>query len=70
MKEAHDVDTNEQIMKALNGLVGSKVDTAAMDEIAALLDGEEWDSDTAFDIAVIVRRTGRYVGDVDDSEEE
>lgn len=38
-------------------------DKTAMDRICALLDGTEWDSDTASDIADIVQFTGRNVRD-------
>ena len=36
-------------------------DAGALDAIHALLDGREWDSDTADDIAAIVRATGREI---------
>lgn len=36
-------------------------DTEAMVRIHALLDGTEWDSDTASDIAEVLRETGRTI---------
>ena len=42
---------------------GKHGDTAAMDQIALLLDGQIWDSDTLSTISEIVRNTGRSVED-------
>lgn len=43
-------------------------DTHAMDEIAKLMSGTEWDSDTTEAIAQIVRLTGRIIADPDDGD--
>lgn len=39
-------------------------DSQAMDKIAALLDGTEWDSTTISEVAEIVAATGRRVSEV------
>ena len=41
-------------------------DTRALDRIAALLDGREWEAETLDDVAPLVRDSGRLVRDVDD----
>lgn len=38
-------------------------DSAALDAIAGLMDGAEWDADTTERVAEIVRQSGREVGD-------
>ena len=43
--------------------VGREEVEVALDGIAALLSGEEWDSQTASDVARIVRATGREVAE-------
>lgn len=45
-------------------------DKSAMDAIAALMDGKEWDSDTSSAIAELVRETGRHVRDPDEVEDD
>ncbi len=47
---------------------GTKVDvvadSAALDRIASLLSGKEWDCDTLLQVAEIIRESGREVADV------
>ena len=43
----------------------TKTDTQAMDEIHALLDGTEWDTETIEHVAEIVGRTGRKIREPD-----
>ena len=43
-------------------------DARAMDEIAAILSGNGWDSDTPVAISEVVRKTGREVADSGDGE--
>ena len=38
---------------------------AALDEIAEILSGKEWDSDTAVYIAEVIQHTGRNIQDID-----
>lgn len=38
-------------------------DSTALDAIAGLMHGEEWDADTTERVAEIVRETGREIGD-------
>lgn len=42
-------------------------DRAALDAIAAVLHGREWDADALVSIADAVRKTGRIVDDVDEA---
>lgn len=45
-------------------------DESALDAIAALMDGKEWDSGTTSKIAEIVLETGRQIRDVDEVDDE
>jgi hypothetical protein len=45
-------------------------DTAAMDKIAGLMSGEEWNSDVMDEVAAVVRATGRPVLDFPPPEED
>lgn len=45
----------------------SDADTRAMNQIQAILNGQEWNADTASAIAEVVTSTGRQVDDLDDS---
>lgn len=45
-------------------------ETNALDAIAAVMSGTEWDADTLDTIAAIARETGRVIADVNDDEEE
>jgi len=47
-----------------------KSDTAALDEIAKFLSGQEWDESFLEDVAEFVRATGRVIADVDEEMEE
>jgi hypothetical protein len=42
-------------------------DNEALDLIAAILSGQEWDSGTLLGVASIVRQTGRVIADVSDT---
>lgn len=44
-------------------------DTEAMNRIHALMDGEEWNSDTTSAIAAILLETGRAIHDSNETEE-
>ena len=43
-------------------------DAHALDEITAILSGNEWDSDTPVAISEVVRKTGREVADAEEEE--
>lgn len=46
-------------------------DTEAIEQIHALMDsGDEWDSDTTSSISAIVARTGRYIRDAHEHNED
>jgi hypothetical protein len=49
-----------------NAVDAAPPDSLALDRIAAVLDGREWDADTLDAVAEAVRSTGRPVRDVDD----
>ncbi len=44
-------------------------DESALDDIAALMSGQEWTADTACEVAGIVRETGREVRDLIDEQD-
>ena len=54
----------ENMLARALGVMHVRTDSEALDELAELLDGQEWDSDTMAAVAGIVRATGREVGDL------
>lgn len=44
-------------------------DTEALNRIHALMDGEEWDSDTTSAISAILAQTGREIHDSNETED-
>ena len=57
-----------ELARCLQAMEGAE--QAALDAIASLLDGMEWDADTLDAVAAIVRATGRRVRDVDTEDDD
>lgn len=66
------IPSRERVLKKLEELDASilESDTRAMMQIQAILNGQEWNADTASAIAEVVTSTGRQVDDLDDTQEE
>lgn len=62
-EQRHTMRTDAQIHATL-ALGAANGDSAALDRVAALMSGNEWDADTTDAVAAVVRSTGRHIGDV------
>jgi hypothetical protein len=64
-RETHDVDPETG-----DDLPPENCDSSALDTIARIMDGAEWNEETLDEIAMAVRATGRRISDVDAGEDQ